>query len=445
MAAAGWLTYLYLVRYRQWNRVTALLVAALMAFSPGLVFMATASLMSECVFAALLLLAFVTVEHCAQQRASSRALVFAAIAAICCSLAFLTRSMALGVILAALLYFLKEKLFKPLVVFALVTGILLGGWTLYTRARKPTLAQRAEVNNYIVRPYNEQFWDRLAGYESQGSITLGELPERVLKNIGSVIGSDTGGILFPSFFPSLNQGLAERGSAIQLILSLLACALIVTGFVICVRERLTVAELAFPISLGIVILWPFPPYRFLLPYLPLLVLYFLTGFRLVGRAHRRLSESNLEDGNWLPLNVAAGVMLLTALLGNANYIGRQYEDFPQERPRMMRIFAEQEKVLQWAAENLPKNDVIVTPNPALTFLYTGNRTTTFDNAPGNWENWNKLGVRYLLQLSPVRLPEPNGPEKQYRVMHRAGGELNLRVMDLGIPGSRPVWGEAGIN
>ena len=443
MAGAGWLTYVYFTRCREWNATTALLVAAITAFSPGLVFMATASLMSECVFTALLLLALVAVERCAQRGT----ILWAALAGLACSLAFLTRSMAIGLIIAAILYFLYQRRWRELVTFAAVVVLLLGSWTLFTRARKPTPAQRAEVNNYIVRPYNEQFWDRLAGYESQGSITLSELPARLTSNLGSVFSSDAGGILLPSFFPSLNQGLAERGNTMQLLLSLLVCGFVIAGYVTACRERVTVAELAFPLSLAIVIAWPFPPYRFLLPFLPLIAGYFLTGTRLLWRAHQKLNADNSTNFSqagfsWMPLNVVAGLLLLVALIGHANYLGRQYADFATERPRMMRIFDEQEKVLRWAASNLPKNEAIVTTNPALAHLYTGNATTTFDNPTAHWELWNQLGIRHLVQLSPTRLPEPNGPEKAYRITYRAGGELNLRVVDLGAPNARPKWGEA---
>jgi hypothetical protein len=40
------------------------------------------------------------------------------------------------------------------------------------------------------------------------------------------------------------------------------------------------------------------------------------------------------------------------------------------------------------------------------------------------------------------MPEPDPIESKFRVIHRAGGELNLRVTDLGPVQSRPGWGGA---
>ncbi|MBI3422213.1 MAG: hypothetical protein HY011_04695 [Acidobacteria bacterium] len=444
MLLTGAATYVYLERYRQWRRWTALLTALVTALSPGLAFMATSSLLSECVFAAAQMLALVAVEECVRRREGERFALFALLAGLACSAAFLTRSMAIGIVIAALLYLAKEKLFKTALVFAATVAVMLGSWTLYTQSRKPTAAQRAEVNNYIVRPYAEQFWDRLAGHEAAGRITLGELPERFWSNIGSILSNDAGGILLPALFPALNQGLAERGSELQWTLSFFAGVLVVAGYIMVAKESLTMAELALPFSLAIILAWPFPPYRFLLPSLPLLLFYFLQGTKLFWFLHRRLSDEKETSTYWGVLNGFAVLLLLLCLIGNGSYLARKFADTPAERPRYLRIFEEQTALLKWTAENVPKTDTVVTQNPGLVHLLTGNRTTTFDNPEQHWANWNQLGVRYFVQLSPTRLPEPIGPERQYRVAHRTGGELNLRVLDLGQPNNRSAWG-AGLS
>ncbi len=445
MLLTGLAAYFYLNRYRQWPRATALLAALVTALSPGLAFMATSSLMSECVFAAAQMLALVAVEECVRRREAERWWLFATLAGLACSAAFLTRSMAIGLVATALLYLAKEKLFKTALVFGVTVAVMLGGWTLYTQSRKPTAAQRAEVNNYIVRPYSEQFWDRLAGHESAGRITLGELPERLWNNSSSILLNDAGGMLLPALYPALNQWLAERGGGLQWTLSLLACVLVLAGYFLTVMEGVTLAELALPVSVAIVLAWPFPPYRFLLPALPLLLLYFLQGTKLFWFLHRRLSGEKQAGTHWGALNGFAVLLLLLCLLGHGSYLARKFAATPSERPRFLRVFDEQAAVLKWTAENVPKTDVIVTQNPGLVYLYTGNHTTTFENPETHWANWNQLGVRYYVQLAPTRLPEPSGPERQYRVAHRAGGELNLRVLDLGQPAGRPAWGVAPAN
>src|SRR5262249_18046409 len=153
------------------------------------------------------------------------------------------------------------------------------------------------------------------------------------------------------------------------------------------------------------IAWPFPPFRFLLPSLPLLAFYLLVGTKLWGRLNQRLNESKSETSTWPILTGGAIVLLVLCLVGNINYLLRKYADNSLQRPKLLRIFDEQEALLKWTADNLPPNDVIVTPNPALVHLYTEKKTTTFLDPGTNWANWNQLGVRYLVQLSPIRLTE----------------------------------------
>lgn len=439
MLLTGLACYRYFLRYRNLPGHLALAIAAVVALSPGLVYMATSSVMSECAFALAQMATLIAVERCATARDGERFWFYALLAAAAASWAFLTRSMAAGLILAALIYFLKERLIKSAVVFAIGVALIAGSWTIYTRAKAPSPEQRAEVNSYIIRPYTEQFWDRLAGHESAGSVSIGDLPGRFWDNISSIAASDSGGIVVPFFSPALNQGLAERGNPMQLIISLLVLGLMIAGFVSVVQDRLTYAELALSISLLIIIVWPFPPYRFLLPSLPLLVFYFLMGCKLLLNLNQRLTQTKSKGIPWAGLTGIAALLFALNLFGNFSYLSRKNADVASQRPKWMRVFDENEAVLKWATDNVPKSVAIVSANPALVHLYTNNKTTTFDNPAGNWERWNRLGVRYLLYVSPTRIPEPDPIENRYRILHRAGGELNLRVVDFGLPESRPNW------
>jgi len=61
------------------------------------------------------------------------------------------------------------------------------------------------------------------------------------------------------------------------------------------------------------------------------------------------------------------------------------------------------------------------------------------NATARWRAWNRLGVRYYATLSPYPL-QPDPAEEPYRTLHRSDGFMELRLLDLGPPESRPVWG-----
>ncbi|MGH9768826.1 MAG: glycosyltransferase family 39 protein [Blastocatellia bacterium] len=440
MLLASVACYHYFARYRNLPKHLALAIAAGVALNPGLAFLATSSVMSECVFALAQMVTLISVERCALARDGKRFWVYALLAAAASSWAFLTRSMAVALILAALIYLLKERLIKSAVVFAIGVAALAGSWTFYSRANAPTPEQRAEVNSYIVRAYTEQFWDRMAGHESAGSILLTDMPGRFWDNISSIATKDSGGIVLPILFPALNQGLAERGGAAQLLLSLFVIGLAIAGFVTVVREKLTYAELAMPLSLLIIIAWPFPPYRFLLPSLPMLLFYFLMGSKLVLNPRQRMAQTKGSGNPWPVLTGIATLLFVLSLFANFNYLGRKYGDVASQRPRWMRVFDENEAIMKWTDANVSKSDVIVTPNPALVHLHTGVKTTSFDNPAGNWDRWNRMGVRYLLHISPVRVPGPDPIESRYRILYRGGGDLNLRIVDFGPTEARPPWG-----
>lgn len=444
MLLAGVVTCFYLVRYRKWQTWAALLVGIVTVLHPGLVSIATSSLMSECVFTLLQMLALVTVERCLNKKEAESGWLWGGLAGITCSAVFLTRSMGIGLVAAALLYLLMKRMFRPATAFTVCLLLVIGSWTFYVQTHKPSAAQRAEVNSYIVRPYSEQFRDRLAGDESQGQITLSDLPARVWDNLSSIAGRDVGGILLPSFYPALNQGLGEYGNGLQLMLSLLACLLTVTGYVVSVREKITMAEIALPLSLAIIIAWPFPPYRFLLPSLPLLLLFFLRGVGVCWRLHQRFSRAmeqvvSTDVLPWGALNGAAIVLVMICLFGNGSYLVRKYANDPQVHPRMMRVFGEQEAILKWTAENVPQTETVLTTNPALVYLYTSHHTTTYNNPEAQWDRWIRMGVRYLVLLTPTRLSDPNPLDRRYHTIFRGGGEFNQRVDDLGPPAGRQNW------
>lgn len=90
-------------------------------------------------------------------------------------------------------------------------------------------------------------------------------------NIISTITLDIGGIVVPSFYPALNQGLAERYHLFQSMLSIAVFILIVFGYYDSIKTNVTVSEIFIPLYLLIVLAWPFPPYRFFAAALPYII------------------------------------------------------------------------------------------------------------------------------------------------------------------------------
>ena len=82
VANGGLLTYLALAR-ASWR--VRLAIGAVVALNPGLVFMATSSVMSECAFALAQMAALIAVERCARSEDKGKFWLFALLAAAACS------------------------------------------------------------------------------------------------------------------------------------------------------------------------------------------------------------------------------------------------------------------------------------------------------------------------------------------------------------------------
>jgi hypothetical protein len=76
------------------------------------------------------------------------------------------------------------------------------------------------------------------------------------------------------------------------------------------------------------------------------------------------------------------------------------------------------------------NSVLVTQHPALTHLFTGQKTVALVDPQKSWEMWKRIGVRYLVDASPNPLPATTSGEERYPTIYRQSGRLNLRIVDL---------------
>lgn len=439
MFGVGLLAYFYFRRVREVPEFTALGIAAATVLYPALVFLATSSVMSECVFTLLQLGALILLERAVAERENKGALKFVVFGALLVSAAFLTRPAGLGLLLGSLLYLLKEKVTRTLLVFAAIVALLVGPWVLYSRIYAPTPEQRAEQGANIVQPYTTQFWQKVAGQPLEGTITFDDLPERLWNNLSEISKYDIGGIAFYALFRPLEPGERIRVGPEGRGLSLLLTVLALFGYVMTVRRRLTLAEIVLPLALGISISWGWEQFRLLLPLVPLLLYYLLMGLKGIGDLYSLLTGEKASSKQWIPATALIWLIVVSDLYSNNQYIQRMSDPSPAYQLKWLKAFQENEALIKYVGDNLPKDVVLATQNPALVYLYTGHKTVASDDPAAAWENWKKLGVRYLVRTSPFPLDKPDASESRFNITHRQGGMLNLRVLDLGEAATRQPW------
>jgi hypothetical protein len=464
MLALGALSYWYFAAFRRLTRLHSALGAFVVALSPSLVFLATSTVMSECVFALAQLLTLLTVERAVARRDDKKAFALMLAGAALAAATFLTRSMGIGFIAGAGLYLLKERRWRQAAIFAAGLAIFVGPWMLYSRAHAPTAEQRAEQGGYIVLDYREQFWMKEAGKPDSGVVGVEALPGRVWENFVKLVGEDVGRIIAPSFYRSpLIGGFELQGFNRNAgVFSLLVSAVILVGFVAAAREKVTLAEVACPLSLAVILLWPWAPLRLVLPSLPFLVFYFFRGCGVIARAAQAAREHPPVGVSRLPLALVGAALLAVYAYDHAVYIGAKFGISSERPPVWPMKFEEADRALTWMRDNLPADgSVVVSANPPLVYLRTGFKSVGTADFYQNWERWKKLNVRYLTNVAyPRPFAPPDTVEASFRRLYptdapaeanaagnrrgrarltlvdQLSGEWNMRVTDFGPPDSR---------
>jgi hypothetical protein len=416
MLGVGVLTYWYL-KGRDMESELAACIAIAVTITPAFVFLATSTVMTECVFTLCQLGALVLIHHSVQNTAVRRAPVLTIAAALAAAANVLIRSAGISVVLAIGLWLVKERLWKRAALFGGVVVICILPWMLFARAHAPTPAQRTTHGGSIVYSYGEQIWMRWAGDPASGTITLRDVPSRVAANVVDVFARGMGGI----FAPSLLRGPAESGEEMvalggaaglgfgsmgsargTMAISIALSALVLLGFVQTARTRLTAAELLLPISLAIILVWPFWTFRFVVPLTPYLFFYLVAGIRTLAS-----------------MSVARVALLCVIGLhvsDHARYV-LAARDAGQLRDISWLVQArETEAVLEWMIDHLDPA-LIATTNPALVHLRTGHNTLSFDRPLEDWGVWRARGVRYVVCLVAVELPA--GSRRDYRLLYRS--------------------------
>lgn len=480
MLLAGVVCYRYFTRFRGVSPLLAGLISLALMLNPAMVFLSTSTLMSESVFTLLQLLTILIIERAVrenEQRTVWRYLLMGAVLAV---LTYLTRSIGLTLMVGALGYLIKERLWRMSIVFALAVMVLAGPWMLYAKIHAPTEAQQAEQNCYIVYSYTKQLWMKQAGNSETGQISLEDLPVRVLDNSLKIAGEGTGKMFLPILYrsPRLSGQEFLRSSSLFAWLpavSYLLFAIIVVGYIAVLRERITLIELVIPPSLVIIVLWPWEPTRFVLPFLPFLIFYFIRGLQSIYLLNLKLLARAKKSLPPRAFAIIVGCLIALYVCDHAAYLVARFSSLSESRPQWLSGFEANETALKWMSENLGQDgSVIATVNPGLVYLYTGIKTVGMNSPEENWELWKTLNVRYLAYVGrPDPFPPPQLDEARLKILYKSNslsflppeislalrnnlpadnrlpkemgsdqqkeGKYNFRVIDLGPPSSRTQW------
>lgn len=360
------LSWLYLTKYGYASQWQALIVVGLFAINWQTVILAT-GIYSEMLYT---LLAFGALYLAERYEKEAKGWILGISLGVVMGLAFLTRTPGIALLFAVAAYYILSKQIRravlPLAVASLFVVVWVG-WSTYNR----TAVEGVNVVYYT--SYIRDFADIISDVKAQSNMSL---PEIFLKLVGKntlmliVISIPRVCLGIPT---DLLQGLDpySRFIAFSLVLSAFVCAL--TGFI---RQRAAGFRLLhyYVISyLSLHLLWPYAIYdRFLLPLLPVLLLFTTLEFAALSRLAR---QESMAKPAFRKISAGFMVAILIALSGTAVYgygigISRFFHASNDERVNQVLDEAE---TIRWIKENTDPSDILVCYRDPAYYLYTGRK------------------------------------------------------------------------
>jgi hypothetical protein len=317
--------------------------------------------LSEALFVALVLACLVALDGIAvgdrpqeDVRRERRLFVLGLAAA---SAAFLTRTAGLPLLVAVALWPALERWPRRMSGAVLLAALTAGGWALYQQIAAP--GQPGYLGQLLlVDPYAPE----------AGRTGVAGLFVRGMENLWQYVSSVLPG--------SLGLDASGRGAGpVSLVTGVLVTGLALAGWVGRARDRLGPSELFVFFYVGLIAVWPsvWTDRRFLLPVLPLLLLYAALG---AGRMSTRLAGATDGGARGIGAGILAGVLALLGVVDTAGKVPDRFAcqmAYSTGEPCISPAYRSFYAAARWAGENTPVDAVVSNRKPRLFFLHARRR------------------------------------------------------------------------
>ncbi|HEY0994430.1 MAG TPA: hypothetical protein VGD77_00430 [Gemmatimonadaceae bacterium] len=253
------------------------------------------------------------------------------------------------VILAVLVLLLaSRRRWRDAVAAGAAGTILLLPWYVWVRAH------RSELPPMLEGKYGSYAAWLVDGWAAAGPALFAVSARRNLGDIVSLLGWVTA----PPGAPGV----------VIALLSAAVVALLLWGS-LALWRRMPVLVAFTWLYLAIVVVWPFPPHRFLWSVWPLLVLLVAAGARAAAAV--------LAPQGRRPLRLAAAGLALLVVAGAAIHTAQAYRRRTFETYQATGLYRLQSAV-RWVAEHTPPGALVASDDETAVFLYTGRRAVPTD-------------------------------------------------------------------
>jgi hypothetical protein len=421
MIGTGLLTYRYLHGYRDVGRGRAATIALITTLTPGFVFLATATVMSEGVFTFALMGSAIAIERAARQQDLSHSRRAIVLAALVTTAAWLIRSSGIVLVSGGALFLAWKRGWRAAAGFVVVCAMSFAPWVAYSAAHTPTAAERADYGGDSVR-----------AFRSPLAIGIGALSRRSVDNAVNVFGRDIGAMILPAGYRGADEsgleavvlsgsGDLRAGSMgigpIPVAASSVIAAFVILGALVMARRRIGVAELFVVLTISMVVVFTsVAVYRYMLPMAPFVIAYFLIGVESVAARLRAGAGPAV-------FRIAAACLLFFLLAEHGRYVWLKARG---PSPPWIQDGREVRLVTDYINAHLPVDATVVSTNPGLVYLLTGRKAVAYVDPVKNRERWQAAGIHYAAALNVT--PRP-GRSLGHRLLFESP-RLKLWVMEL---------------
>ncbi|MFH1225444.1 MAG: glycosyltransferase family 39 protein [Candidatus Diapherotrites archaeon] len=362
----------------------SLMLAAVFAFCLPVLWYSHKAL-SDAPFVLLSLLAvFFATEHV---RLNSR--LSAALAVVFTALSCLTRVAGLALIPALPIFLSLRGRPKAGIAFSLAALLLISPWLIY-----PAFFPESGEPSYLGLMFAKNIEEYSSGYAS-GTLSVQEVAARSVSFASFYLFSSIPETVFPPLGAARWVFGANPLAALPIAAAGIAVFAVFAAGMLSARRESGFARIYLLIYLAALFIYPYidtsAVNRFLLPVLPLLLLFFADGLLLASSVFREKTGISPKTSSALVFAVIA-LMLFAGFSSCVYYLATQHErNF--DGPYTNLLLAS-----EWVRENAPQGALLWSPMPQRVFLLTGRHTIKepAETADELLSAWKRSRVSYAL-------------------------------------------------
>jgi len=390
MAGVGVAYWLDLTRNRGVSTDDALWLTGAAVLTPAVVFLATSTVMAECVFMLAQMCGVLAVERAVRHDDTRGAAVVAGVLA---AAVLLIRTAGVALVVASAIYFIIRRRRSQAAVFIATVAVCLTPWIIYSRLNTPTFEDRFVHGGTIAYSYTQLISQARPG--GMGiELPVGAMAARAGNNVIDMVTRDIGATIVPALY----RGAAESGEEVvsvgrpgrgsmggatgTMIVSTVIALLVVIGTVKA-GAWLTLPVLLIGSSMAMISLVGAQTFRYVVPLTPFLLWLLWRGVSAAS-----------------PARIAVLVVLGFHLVDHVGYLQAKRSGLPPWIIDARRS----DDVLAWIASNVSGSDAIASTNPALVYLRTGRKGVASAFPDQSWDAWKAAGVRYVAALRRTEPP-----------------------------------------